>query len=106
HRAPCLAYRIDLPRARPFLPERARTLGVPVPLWRRLQAGEAVEWDGGRAGPDEVLGPPRTGLSLAYVVGTRPVDGLVDFVRGVNLLICESAFMAPGDEARAAEHDH
>ena len=106
HRAPCLAFRIDLPRAPSFLPERAQALGVPVPLWRRLQAGESVSWDSGRAAPEDVLGPPRPGLSLAYVTDTRPVDGLADFVRGVDLLISEATFLAPGDEARAAEHDH
>ena len=40
HRVPCLAYRIDLPRAPRFLPERARALGIPVQDWKRLQRGE------------------------------------------------------------------
>jgi ribonuclease Z len=106
HRAPCLGYRIDLARSRPFLPERAEALGIPRPLWRRLQHGETVDFPGGRASPDDVLGPPRRGLSLAYVTDTRPLDGLVDFVRGVDLLICEATHMAPGEEARSAEHDH
>jgi len=106
HRAPCLGYRIDLARSRPFLPERAEALGIPRLLWRRLQRGETADFPGGRASPDDVLGPPRRGLSLAYVTDTRPLDGLVDFVRDVDLLICEATHMAPGEEARSAEHDH
>jgi ribonuclease Z len=106
HRAPCLGYRFDLARGRRFLTERAEARGVPRPLWRRLQRGQPVEWPGGRAAPDDVLGPPRPGLSLAYVTDTRPVEGLPAFVRGVDLLICEATYLLPGDEARAAEHDH
>jgi ribonuclease BN (tRNA processing enzyme) len=42
HRMPCLGYRLDLPRAPRFDPERARALGVPVEGWSRLQRGETV----------------------------------------------------------------
>ena len=106
HRAPCLGYRLDLPRGRRFLPERAEARGVPRPLWGRLQAGEAVEWSGGSASPDDVLGPPRDGIAVAYVTDTRPVEGLAAFARDVDLLICEATYLLPGDEARAAERDH
>src|SRR5438105_6913040 len=60
HHVECLAYRLDLPRARRFLPEQARRLGVPVQEWSRLQRGERV----GSVHPEEVLGPPRAGLSI------------------------------------------
>ena len=106
HRAPCLAYRIDLARGRPFQPERAEALGIPRALWRKLQRGQSVDWPRGRAQPDDVLGPPRRGLCLAYVTDTQEVDGLADFVRDVDLLICEATHLEPGDEERAAEHDH
>jgi ribonuclease Z len=106
HRAPCLGWRFDLERGRPFLPERARALGIPLDLWKRLQRGEVVDWPGGRARPDDVLGRPRPGLSFAYVTDTRPVDGLAEFLSDVDLLVCEATYLAPGDEERAAEHDH
>src|SRR5438105_3572857 len=54
HHVPCLAYRIDLPRAPRFLPERARALNVPVQEWSRLQRGETVNG----VQPANVLGPP------------------------------------------------
>ena len=106
HRAPCLGYRFDLPRGRRFLPERAAALVVTRELWSRLQAGEPVTWDGGSATPDDVLGPARAGLSVGYVTDTRPVDGLVGFLRDVDLLVCEAMYLLPDEETRAAEHDH
>lgn len=106
HRAPCLGYRLDLPRARRFLPERAEALGVPRQLWSSLQAGSPAAWEGGSATPDDVLGSARPGLSVGYVTDTRPVDGLAEFLKGVDLLICEAMYMLPGEEQYAAEHDH
>jgi ribonuclease Z len=106
HRAPCLGYRLNLPRARRFLRDRAEARGVPRELWSRLQHGLPAAWDSGSAVPDDVLGPSRAGLSVGYVTDTRPVDGLPDFLRDVDLLVCEAMYLQPGDEARAAEHDH
>jgi len=106
HRAPCLGFRFDLARARRFERARAEALGIPLALWKRLQAGQVADFPGGRAHPDDVLGPPRPGLAFAYVIDTLPVTGLADFVRGVDLLICEATHLGPGDEARAAVHDH
>src|SRR5438094_982336 len=60
HHVACLVYRLDLPRARRFLPDRARALGVPLTDWKRLQRGEVVNG----VEPEEVLGPPRRGLSV------------------------------------------
>src|SRR5579871_2340949 len=85
HQVPCLAYRLDLPRAPRFLPERARSLGVPVQEWSRLQHGESV--DGVK--PEDVLGPARRGLSLGLVTDTRPTEGIAQLVRDVDLLVCE-----------------
>ena len=39
HRVRSLGYRLDLPRAGRFDPEKARALGVPVTQWRLLQRG-------------------------------------------------------------------
>ena len=106
HAIPCLAYRLDLPRARRFDPDRARALGVPLPLWKRLQGGSAVEWDGQRVAPDEVLGPERRGLRLAYVTDTRPTPELPSFVRGADLFVCEGTYGDPADAANAVENRH
>jgi ribonuclease Z len=106
HHVPCLPYRLDLPREPAFLPERARALGVPVPDWKRLQKGEPVEWQGRTVVPDEVLGPPREGLSVGLVTDTRPTPRLTELVRQVDLLICEGMYGSDDDLARAGERKH
>ncbi|MBA3414897.1 MAG: ribonuclease Z [Chloroflexia bacterium] len=106
HGLPSLAYRVDLARARRFLPDRARAIGVPQPLWRRLQDGDPVAWDGGEAEPGDVLGPPRRGVALAYVTDTRPVSALVPLVAGVDLLVCEGTYGDSANAAKAVERGH
>src|SRR5215212_9761164 len=43
HSIPCIGYRFDLDRARPFLPDRASALEVPVSRWKELQQGRSVQ---------------------------------------------------------------
>ncbi|MCS7051098.1 MAG: ribonuclease Z [Thermomicrobium sp.] len=106
HRVPCLAYVIHRPRGRRFLPERARALGVPVSAWRRLQHGEPVTIDGRLVTPDEVLGPPRRGITVAFVTDTRPTPELPTFVAGADLLVCEGMYGDPEMLPRAVERGH
>ena len=106
HAVPCLAYRFDLPRARRFNADRALALEVPREQWKRLQAGQPVEWNGQRVEPRQVLGERRAGLSLGYATDTRPTPRMPIFFRGVDLLICEGTY---GDDAqleRALERKH
>lgn len=106
HGLPVVAYRADLHRTRRFDPERARALGVPVSAWRTLHRGDRATWNGGAAAPDDVLGPPRKGVALAYVTDTRPVPGLVSLVAGVDLLICEGTYGDNADSGKALERGH
>jgi len=106
HALPCIAYRVDLARARRFMPERAEALRVPRRLWRPLQHGQAVAWEGGAAAADDVLGPPRRGVSLAYVTDTRPVPALVPLISGVDLLVCEGTYGDSADAEKAIERSH
>ena len=62
HRVRSLGYRLELPRAGRFDPEKARALGVPVTQWRLLQRGQAVPLAERMVQPAEVLGAPRKGL--------------------------------------------
>jgi ribonuclease Z len=106
HHVPCLAYRLDLPRERAFLPERARALRVPVQHWKQLQRGESIEWQGQQIAPEAVLGPPRKGLSVGLVTDTRPMPALAELIRGVDVLICEGMYGSDEDLARAEERKH
>nr|WP_286207443.1 ribonuclease Z [Thermomicrobium sp. CFH 73360] len=106
HRVPCLAYTLHRPRGRRFDPERARALGVPVLYWRRLQHGESVEIDGRLITPDDVLGPPRRGITVAFVTDTRPTPELPPFVHDADLLICEGMYGDPEMLPRAVERGH
>jgi ribonuclease Z len=102
HRMPCLAYTITQPRAPRFNPERARTLGVPLADWKRLQRSETV----GDVTPDMVLGPPRRGLKLALVTDTSFFDGLMSFVADSDLLLCEAMYAGDEDADKAARRGH
>jgi ribonuclease Z len=112
HRLFCLGFALR-ERDRPgrFNLDRARALGVPEgPLFGRLQHGEAVEVAKSQGGtrqvrPDEVLGPPRPGLAIAYCTDTRPCANAVELARNADLLIHEGTFDATlPDEAAAKGH--
>lgn len=106
HGIPCLAYRLELARQPAFLPERARELGLPVQLWSKLQHGASVEHNGQVYSPAQVLGQARRGISLALITDTRPTEQLSDFVRDVDLLICESMYDDREDLPQAMSNGH
>ncbi len=106
HALPVVTYRVDLHRDRRFDPDKAAALGIPVSVWRTLQRGEPAAWDGGAAEPDDVLGPPRPGVSLAFVTDTRPIPDLVPLVAGVDLLVCEGTYGDEADADKALERGH
>jgi ribonuclease Z len=110
HRLFCLGFSLQ-ERARPgrFDPEAAAALGVPEgPLFGRLQRGEPVEVSDSQGAtrivqPDEVLGPARPGLTIAYCTDTRPSAAAVELGRRADLLIHEGTFDATMPEEAAAK---
>ena len=106
HGIPCLAYRADLGRKPAFQVEQAQALGLPVQFWSRLQRGETLEYNGQTILPEQVLGPPRRGLSLAYITDTRPTRMLSELAHDVDLLICESMYDNPEDLPLAYANAH
>jgi ribonuclease Z len=106
HGVACLAYRFELDRNPAFLPEQAQALGLPVQLWSRLQHGETLEFNGQMITPAQVLGPPRRGISLAFITDTRPTKQLSAFAHDVDLLICESMYDNAEDLPLAKAHAH
>lgn len=106
HRGPVLAYRFEYPREPSFLPDRARALNIPQPLWGPLSRGEAVEINGRVVQPQEVRGEPRKGVSFALVTDTRPTSDLVELARDADLLICEGTYGDDADQPKAVEKRH
>jgi ribonuclease Z len=93
----CLGYRFcEHDRAGKFSPERAQALGVPMgPLWGRLQKGECVKTPLERTvSPAEVLGPPRKGRHVAFVVDTRPAPGVYALCKDADLAFIEGMFLS------------
>ena len=100
HTMPCLGYRLTLPRAGKFDPEKARRNAVPMAVWSRLQKQETAEYDGIVYDRSQVLGPPRAGISVTYCTDTRPVPALLQYADHAELLILEG--MSGEDDRRRA----
>ena len=103
---PVIGWRCDLPRGRRFETARADALGVPRHLWRHLQDGEPVQWQGTTVYPDDVLGPPRAGISFGFLTDSRPLPAHVEHFAGVDLLVSESTYCDDDSLPRALEVDH
>lgn len=102
HRVPCCSYLYTLPRAGRFDPDRAKALGIPVALWRSLQAGQPA----GGFTPDQVLGPARRGLRILYATDTEPTDELRETARGVDLLCMDATYADDADAPKARLYGH
>ncbi len=106
HNIPCLGYKLHLPRAGRFEPERARMNGVPLTCWSRLQKEESVIEDGHTYTRDLVMGPPRQGLTIVYATDTRPVSVISEKASGADLLIAEAMYGDPDKRQAAREKGH
>ncbi|MEE9164549.1 MAG: ribonuclease Z [Thermoplasmata archaeon] len=107
HQVPCLTFAIEeKPRPGRFNLEKAQALGVPEgPLYRKLQQGHAVEWEGKRIAPEDVVGPPRRGRKVVYTGDTRPNEGLIPFARDCDVLIHDATTESTLEE-QANEYGH
>jgi len=103
----CLAYGLfEDVRPGHFHPNVARRLGVPEgPLWKELQNGKTVNWEGRKILPEQVTGPPRAGLKLVYAIDTRPADSVKRLAHCCDLLIHDGGFtLDRKDKAREYYH--
>ena len=85
----------------------ADALGVPPGRERgTLQRGETIQLaNGDVVRPEQVLGAPRPGRSIALTGDTAPAASVVDAAAGVDLLVHEATFCAD-ERARARETQH
>ena len=103
----CFGYVFQEKPRRPFLVERAETLGVPAgPERARLVRGEAITLaDGRTVHPDDVLGPDLPGARLIFTGDIASLDGLRDVAAGAHALVTESTYLDE-DADMAAQFGH
>jgi len=106
HSLPCLGYRLDLPRAGRFEPQKAAALGIPVEYWGVIQKEGCAEYRGKKYTADMVMTPPRKGISLVYATDTRPTEELAALADHCDLLITESMYGDPEKADRAEMTGH
>lgn len=106
HNVLCYGYTIEIDRAGRFDVERAKAGGVPMKIWNKLQKGETIEMDGRIFRPEDVLGPQRRGLKVAYSTDTRPVEAIAQHAEGADLFICEGMYGEPEKQKKAIEYKH
>jgi ribonuclease Z len=106
HNVPNHAYKIEEKRSPKFLKDKAIELGIkPGPDFGKLQSGNPVKVGDKIINPKQVLGKERKGRQIVYSGDTKPCQGMVEFSRGVDVLIHESTFKESHKE-RAAETCH
>ena len=102
----CLGYRLEeLDRPGKFKPHLAASLEIPKgSLWGKLQQGESITLEDGREiSPEQVLGVPRRGRHVAYVVDTKPAKGVYLLCQGVDIAFMEGMFLPEHSEHAEAK---
>ena len=95
HSVACIGYSLYIPRRPKFNIDGAVSKGIPRELWGKLQDGKVVlDQQGRQFRPEMVLGDERKGINC-YIMDTRPMDAILKFIDGSDLLICEGTY---GDE--------
>ena len=116
HRVSCRGYAFMLSRPGAFDARKAMELGIPVSLWRRIQADpDAViritdtpmlHPDGTPVQGTELLGPPRQGLKVVFSGDTRPCAPLLTAASGADLLVHDATYALDSDQEDAQRWGH
>lgn len=106
HSSQCLGYKLYIPRAPKFMPDKAKEHNIPVEYWSKLQEGEDIEYNGKIFPSDLVLGEDREGLSFSYITDTRPNEQISEFIKGSNFLVCEGSYGDSQDKDKAVKNTH
>jgi ribonuclease Z len=96
HRGPdCYGYLFEEKARRPFLPEKAEALNIPVgPCRRDLVNGIPVTLPDGRViSPEDVLGPEKPGTRMVHIGDVGRTSELVEVCRGVDTLVMEATYL-------------
>jgi ribonuclease Z len=108
HRGPdCLGYLFEEKARRPFLAEKADSLGVPFgPERKELVMGNSITLaDGKRITPDDVLGPLERGSKFVLVGDAGKTDDILEVCRDADGLVIESTYLdEEADMAKQFSH--
>jgi ribonuclease Z len=97
-----VGWRLEEPDGVTMVPERLEAAGVHGPDRARLQQDGRLEV-GQRTVALEEVSVPRPGQRFAFVMDTRPCDAALALASGVDLLVCESTFLAGEGESDLAD---
>ncbi|HHV45865.1 MAG TPA: ribonuclease Z [Tissierellia bacterium] len=106
HSVPCIGYGIYVPRKPKFSVEKAISNGVPKFLWKALQDGKSVTYEGILYHPGMVLEGERRGIKLSYITDTRPIGAIIPFIKGSDIFICEGTYGHEEDHEKAVRNKH
>ncbi len=107
HKGGAFGFAFEEKSRRPFLAEKAESLGLPAgPIRRELVQGRSVTLPDGRTvHPDEVMGPEVAGAKLVHVGDCGEIGNLVDASRGADALVIEATYLEVEREmAREVNH--
>jgi ribonuclease Z len=97
---------MTLERKNAFSPEKAKSLGVPVTEWKKLQEGETVRAGGRKIRPEEVFGASRKGITAVFSTDTRPCETLRKYTKDADLLILEGMYADEEKRPQALKNHH
>jgi ribonuclease Z len=103
----CFGFLFEEKARRPFLPEKAEALGVPMgPQRRDLVNGLAVTLpDGTCISPEDVLGEVKAGTRFVHIGDTGRTDNLLEYCQNADGLVIESTYLEEeADMARDYSH--
>ncbi|MBE6689633.1 MAG: ribonuclease Z [Ruminococcaceae bacterium] len=106
HNITCYGYRIDIPRAGKFDPQKAQMNNVPVEVWSTLQKQETAQLNGVTYTRDMVMGAPRQGIAVTYCTDTRPCQNLEQQATFADLFICEGMYAEDEKLEKAVKSMH
>ncbi|MBE6023144.1 MAG: ribonuclease Z [Cellulosilyticum sp.] len=106
HNVKCFAYTIENHRLPKFLVEKARENEVPQRIWKALQQGNTLEFEGKTYTPDMVLGEARKGIKISYSTDCRPTQELQEMIAGSDLFICEGMYTDDEYLSQVKKHKH
>lgn len=91
---------VEKDRPGKFDEEKAKELGIPEgPVRKELIEGKTVNINGKIITPEMVVGPPRPGFKFVYTGDTAFSENLINFCKGVDVLIHESTFDLSKEES-------